>query len=291
MANEMKDKIVLVTGATNGIGQVTALDLAKMGATVVIVGRNRAKTEATVSEIKTRSGNENVDFVLGDLSVIAEVQHIADAFKERYSQLHVLVNNAGAVFSSRQLTADGYEMTFALNHLNYFLLTHLLLDTLKASAPARIVNVSSDAHRFGGGSLNFDNLQGDKSYSMGGFGVYGQSKLCNIMFTYELARRLQGTNVTVNALHPGNVRTGFGHNNRGIMDMVTNLFQMFGLTPEQGADTIIFLASSSDVEGISGQYFDKRKAVRSSDGSYDEAAQKRLWAISEDMTTVKISVV
>ena len=204
----MNGKICLVTGATNGIGKATAQALAQMGATVVIVGRNPAKCAAVVSEIKHSSGNDAVEALIADLSIMAEVRQVADQFKAKYQQLHVLVNNAGAAYGKRQVTAEGFEKTFALNHLSSFLLTSLLLDTLKASAPARIVNVSSDAHK--GAHLDFDDLQSAQGNFV--FNAYGRSKLANVVFSYELARRLSGTGVTVNVLHPGLVRTGFASN-------------------------------------------------------------------------------
>lgn len=286
MAN-MDGKIVLITGATNGIGKVAALELAKMGAQVVVVGRSREKTQAVVNEI--RAANGKVDYLLADLSSMDEVRRLATEFKSKYNRLDVLINNAGAWFSSHQETVDGYEMTFALNHLAYFVLTNLLLDMLKDSAPSRIINVSSDAHR--GPALNFDDLHNKKSYSTGGFGAYSQSKLANILFTYELARRLQGTNVTVNALHPGFVATGFGHNNGTLMNfMMSIMHRIAAISPEKGAETIVYLASSPEVEGISGKYFEKNKAVRSSDQSYDEAAARRLWEVSEQMTELTAKV-
>ena len=211
----MDGKVILITGATNGIGKAAALDLAKQGAQVVIVGRSADKTQATVAEIKQQSGNAKIDSLLADLSSLAEVRKLAAEFRQRYSRLDVLINNAGAIFADRTLTVDGYERTFAVNHLAYFLLTDLLLDMVKASAPARIVNVASDVHS--GGSIHFDDLQLEKNYGMGGMGAYGQSKLANVMFTYELSRRLAGTGVTANVLHPGVVATGFGENNRGLM--------------------------------------------------------------------------
>src|SRR5687768_6952035 len=204
----MNGKICLVTGGTNGIGKSTALELARMGATVVIVGRDAQKTSQVVEEIRAASGNKNVDSLLADLSSQQEVRRLANEFKSKYSHLHVLLNNAGGFFMRRQLSVDGIEMTFALNHLAYFLLTNLLLDTMKASSPARIINVSSDAHA--GGKIAFDNLEGEREYSAS---TYGNSKLANILFTVELSRRLEGTGVTVNALHPGFVSTGFGKNN------------------------------------------------------------------------------
>lgn len=280
---QMDGKVVLVTGATNGIGKVTALELAKMGAAVVVAGRNSARTQAVVGEIRAASGNPNVEGLVADLSVMAQVRQLADEFKAQHDRLDVLVNNAGAVFSQRGETDDGYEMTFALNHLNYFLLTNLLLDVLKASAPARIINVSSDAHRMTRG-LNFDDLNRKKKYPMMGMAAYGDSKLANVLFTYELARRLQGTGVTANAVHPGAVATGFAHNTPGLLDRVMRVMHRFSLTPEEGARTMIYLASSPEVEGINGKYFEKMKAVQSSKASHDEEAARRLWEISEQMT-------
>jgi NAD(P)-dependent dehydrogenase (short-subunit alcohol dehydrogenase family) len=287
---DMRGKTVLITGATNGIGKVTALEIAKMGASVVIVGRNRSRTEAVASEIKAAAGNNAVDILIGDLSSMADVRRVADEFKQKYQRLDVLINNAGAVFSNRQESVDGYEVTFALNHLSYFLLTNLLLETLKASAPSRIINVSSDAHR--GASLDFDDLQTIKSYGMGGFGAYSRSKLANVLFTYELAQRLAGTGVTANVLHPGLVATGFGHNNNVLMGLAMSVIQrLFALTPEQGAETTVYLASSPEVEGVTGKYFDKSKAVQSSSQSYDKDSARRLWEVSESMVGLKSPVI
>ncbi|MEO8609427.1 MAG: SDR family oxidoreductase [Chloroflexota bacterium] len=282
---EMDGKTILITGATNGIGKVAAIALAKKGASLVIVGRNPAKTAETVAEIKAQSGNTTIESIIADLSSMAEVRKVAEAFKAKHARLDVLINNAGAIFGSRQETADGYEMTFAFNHLAYFLLTNLLLDTLKASAPSRIVSVSSDAHT--GGKVNFDDLNAKNGYGMAGMSAYSNSKLENIMFTYELARRLEGTGVTANVLHPGFVRTGFNKNNGGLMAFAMRIISPFAITPEQGADTIIYLASSPEVEGITGKYWDKRKAVKSIDASYDVSAQQRLWTVSEELTGLK----
>ncbi len=286
----MKDKVILITGATNGIGKAAALDLAKQGATVVIVGRNVEKTMATAAEIQRQSGQQKVDYLIADLSSLADVRRLAAEFKKKYSRLDVLINNAGATFTTREETVDGYEKTFAVNHLAYFLLTTLLLDVLKASAPARIVSVSSSAHFMKG--LDFDDLQ-NKNFGMMGFGAYSASKLENVMFTYELARRLEGTGVTANVLHPGFVKSGFGSNNGGLFSMFIKLIQSVGaITPEQGADTIVYLASSPDVEGVSGKYWIKRKDTPSAKFSYDVAANKRLWEISEQLTSAgqKVSV-
>ena len=279
MSTSMNGKVVLITGATAGIGLVTARELARQGATVVGVARNAQKAAQVAEQIRADTG-ANVHFLLADLSSLAQVRRLADEFKRRYSRLDVLVNNAGAVNMARQETVDGYELTFALNHLSYFLLTSLLLDLLKASAPSRIVNVSSNAAQ--GGRINFDDIEGRRGYS--GFGAYSQSKLANILFTFELARRLQGTGVTVNALHPGFVATNFGHNNGGFMTRGIQLIQRFAaIKPDQGAATQIYLASSPEVEGVSGRYFVKSKPAKAPKAAYDEAAAHRLWELSERM--------
>jgi retinol dehydrogenase-12 len=279
-AGPRSGQTMLVTGATAGIGVPTARVLAERGATVVIVGRNRAKCEATVAGIQQQTGNPNIAYLVADLSVLAEVRRLAEEYRSRYNRLDVLVNNAGAIFLSRQVTAEGLEMTFALNHLSYFLLTMLLLDTLKANAPARIVNVSSRVHQ--GARINFDALQGEKRYN--GQAAYGQSKLANILFTYELARRLAGSGVTANALHPGLVASSFAKNN----GLAGRLFRLvanpFSISNEQGAQTSIYLAASPDVAGVTGKYFVECKEVRSSPASYDEATARRLWEVSEQMT-------
>lgn len=283
----MQNKICLVTGATNGIGKVTALELAKMGATVIVVGRNPHKTEAVVNELRAQSGSDRVDKALADLSSLAEVRALAENFKRKYSRLDVLVNNAGAYFGKRQVSADGYEMTFALNHLSYFLLTALLLDVLKASAPSRIVNVASDAHRTA--PLDFDDLQAEKKFN--GLVVYGRSKLANILFTYELAKRLQGTNVTANTLHPGFVATGFGADSGALMRIGIKITaRLMGVSVEEGAQTTIYLASSPEVEGVTGKYFQKCKPAQSSAASYDVDARERLWQISEQLCGVTVPI-
>lgn len=282
----MDNKVVMVTGATNGIGEVTALELARKGAHVVVVSRSAEKLERTVQRITDETGNPHVAALQADLSLMAQVRQAAEQFHERYDRLDVLVNNAGAYFNNRQMTAEGYEMTFALNHLNYFLLTNLLLETIQRTAQqtgdARIINVSSGAHE--GGRIDFDNLQKDKGFS--GFGAYAESKLMNVMFTYALARRLHGTNVTVNAVHPGFVNTGFGMNNGGILRAVVSAIQLFGRSPEKGAETSIYLASSPQVQGITGKYWVDSQQKRSSARSHNETTQERLWAISEEITGI-----
>ncbi len=279
--SSMTGKVMLVTGATSGIGAVTARALAAAGgATVVLVGRDRERSAAAVEQIRRSTGNQSVEYLLADLSSQAEIRRLADEFLGRYDRLDVLVNNAGAMFWSRQETVDGLERTFALNHLSYFLLTNLLLDRLKASAPARVVSVSSAAHD--GARIDFDDLQGKRSYA--GMRAYGQSKLANVLFTYELARRLKGTGVTANALHPGFVATNFATNNGEIVRLVMAIIHRFALSPDRGAQTSIYLATSPEVEGVTGKYFSNSKAVRSSDISYDEAVAHRLWDASSELT-------
>ena len=282
-SNGMAGRTCLITGATNGIGKETAIELANMGATVVLVARDERKGRAAQSELKERTGAES-ELLLADLASLADVRKLADEYRSRHDKLHVLINNAGAYNSQRVLTKDGYEMTIAVNHLAHFLLTDLLLDVIKASAPARIINVSSGAHS--GAKINFDDLQGESGYGVG-MGAYGQSKLANVLFTNELAKRLEGANVTVNSLHPGVVRTGFGRNATGIIGGVFAVFQLVGrpflLTSAQGAETSIYLASSPDVETTTGEYFVKSKSVASNDESNDPEVARRLWDVSEEL--------
>ena len=278
----MKNKICLVTGATAGIGDVTALKLAGMGATVIGVGRNPVKCEASANRIRAETGNPNVEYLLADMSSQAQIHTLAETFRQKYDRLDVLVNNAGAFHFTRQVSEDGIEMTFALNHLGYFLLTDLLLDLLKASAPARIVSVSSSAPY--SGNIDFDDLEMKKNSR--GWQAYANSKLANILFTYELSRRLAGTDVTATVLHPGWVATDFAYNNlRGILGLFRPFYRLFqrltAITPEQGADTIIYLASSPEVEGVTGKFFIERREKRSLAVSYDEGVARRLWEISE----------
>ena len=276
---DLSGKIALVTGATAGIGLITAEALARMGATLVIVSRNEQKCQDVVAQIQANTGNTRVEYIAGDLSAMAQVRNVATEFLRRYDRLHILVNNAGAFINDRQVSVDGFEMTFALNHLNYFYLTQLLLDTLIASAPARIVNVSSDAHR--GGKINFDDLMSEKSYS--GFGVYSMTKLANVLFTNELAQRLEDSGVTANSLHPGFVATNFGKNNGGIVGFFMPVVQLFALSPEKGAETSIHLAASPDIEGVTGKYFSKKIPVQPAKAALDVATQRRLWEASETL--------
>lgn len=279
--NSLENRVCMVTGATSGIGEVTARELAGTGAKVVVAGRNPEKVEKVVEKIEADTGNRSVDYLVADLSSQRQVRDAAREFKARYDRLDVLVNNAGAVFNGYGETEDGIERTFAVNHLGYFLLTNLLLDVILHSAPARIVNVSSGAH--GGATIDFDDLNTSKDY--GFMKAYGRSKLANVMFTYELARRLEGTGVMANALHPGAVSTNFGSNNTvWYARPMLALFRLFATTPEKGAGTSIYLASSPEVEGVTGRYFVNKKPVASSKASYDEQAAKRLWKVSEELT-------
>ncbi len=284
----MQDKICLVTGATSGMGKETALGLARQGATVVLVARSKNKGEETRQEITRQSGNENIDLLLADLSSQQEVRRLAAEFQAKYKQLHILVNNAGAVFTKRQTTVDGLEMTFALDHLAYFLLTNLLLDTIRASAPARIINISSQAQ--GTGKINFADLQSEKSYGAFGFTAYSQAKLANVMFTYELARRLQGTSVTVNAVGPGPVSTNFGFDNGGVVKRLSTWIGRLGKTPVDAAKTAIRLASSPEMEGETGKFYYSEREIHSSKLSHNVAVQKRLWDVSEQLIKAPVNV-
>lgn len=277
----------MITGATSGIGAVAAMELARLGATVVGVGRNPEKCASVAARIQKETNNPYVEYLVADLASQAQVRQLVETFNAKYTNLDVLVNNAGAYFSTRQESADGIEMTFALNHLNYFFLTNLLLDNLKASAPARVINVSSNAHW--SSQINFADIEGRRRYSS--WTAYGQSKVANVLFTYELARRLDGNGMTANALHPGFVASGFGHNNRDLIGWGTRVAQKIaGRTPEEGAQTITYLVSSPEVEGVSGKYFVDKKAVPSSPASYDEGSARRLWELSEAMTGTKSKI-
>ena len=278
----MDGKVCLVSGATAGIGEATALQLAKLGATVVGVGRNPAKIENSHRMIKEKSGNQNVSFLLADLSSQKDIRNLAQQFKDQYSRLDVLVNNAGATFAERKQSVDGIEMTFALNHLGYFLLTNLLLDLLEKSAPARIINVSSSLHKMG--KLDFQDIPFEKGYTRSK--AYQRTKLANIAFTYELARRLSNQHVTVNAMNPGLVATNVGNAAGGFTARIKDVVDKIGgISPEEGARTIIYLASSPEVTGVSGKYFVKEKSIPSSKISYDLEFCRRLWEISQRLTS------
>lgn len=277
----MNGKVVLITGADSGIGKATALGLARMGASLVLVCRNREKGESAKEEITKASGSSSVELFLADLLSQREVRRVAAEIKATHPRLDVLVNNAGASFRVYGETEDGIERTMAINYFAPFLLTSLLLETLKSSAPSRIVNVSSSEHY--DGHLDIDNINKDRRMGTVGADAYRRSKLAVVLFTYELARRLQGTGVTANCLHPGAVRTKIWRN-AGTLTPLFRFLSLFMLSPEKGAQTSIYLASSPEVEGVSGKYFDKRLPKRSSEASYDEALAKRLWDISERMT-------
>ena len=270
----------MVTGATSGMGKATAAALAQMGATVILVARNQSKGEVVRDEIRAQSGNTNVEVMLADLSSQHSVRKLADTFQQNYQHLHVLVNNAGGIFFQRETTVDGVEMTLAVNHLAPFLLTNLLLDVLKASTPARIINISSNVESIG--NINFDDLQHEKRYIS--IIAYAQAKLATMLFTYELARRLEGTGITVNAITPGPVATNFGKNGNHFMNRILPLFFRFATSAEEGAQSAIYLASSPVVEGVTGKVFYHRKELRSSRKSYNVMLQKKLWQITEELT-------
>jgi NAD(P)-dependent dehydrogenase (short-subunit alcohol dehydrogenase family) len=276
----MHGKTCMITGATSGIGRATAMELARRGATLVLVCRDRRRGEHTVAEIGKTTGHRDVTLMLADLSSQADVRRVAAEFLASERPLHVLINNAGVINLQRTVTVDGIETTFAVNHLAYFLLTNLLLARLQRSAPARIVNVASDAHTFGG--LDFDDLGNQRRYRA--MRVYGQSKLANILFTAELARRIAGSGVTANSLHPGAVATGLGKNNGAWARALIVLLRPFFRTPVNGAATSIHLAASPAVEGVSGQYFANCREKRPSRAARDADAARRLWDVSAEMT-------
>lgn len=279
---EMAGKVCLVTGATAGIGQAAAHLLAKRGATIVGVGRNPVKNAYSTQMIKQESGNPHVDYLLADLSSASDIRALAEQFLAKYERLDVLVNNAGATFAERQENVEGIEMTFALNHLGYFRLTNLLADILKASAPSRVINVSSSLHKLG--KIKFDDIPFENGYSRSK--AYQRSKLANIAFTYELARRFSNQQVTVNAMNPGLVATNVGESAGGFAAKLKGLVdRIAGMTPEEGAQTIIYLATSPEVENVSGRYFVKEKSVPSAKTSYDLAFCRRLWTVSESLST------
>ncbi len=276
----MVARICMVTGANSGIGKATAAGLAEMGATVILVCRNREKGEAALSETKEKSGNNSLDLMLADMSSMQSVRQLASEFRRKYDRLHVLVNNAGLFMIRRKTTGDGLETTFEVDYLSHFLLTGLLIDLLKAGAPSRLVEVSSIAHY--NGHIDFDDLQGEKGY--GGWKAYSQAKLAQVLFTYELARRLKGTGVTANCLHPGAVATNIWSKPLGRAGFIAKITRLFMMGPEGGAETPIYLASSPDVEGVSGKYFTKKKEKESSKESNDEQVARRLWRVSEELT-------
>jgi len=274
----MQGKTVVVTGGTSGIGEVAALRLAEKGARIVLIARDQARAAATLAKLKNANPTAAHAAHYGDLSALAEMKRVAGEVAASEPRIDVLVNNAGAVFLARKTSVDGLEMTFATNHMAYFVVTNILLDRLKATPGARIVSTASDAHR--SGRLDFDDLQSEKSY--GSFRVYGTSKLCNILFTREVARRLDGSGVTANCLHPGFVGTRFGQNNASniFTKLLRDAVMSLGISPEEGAKTIIHLASSPDVATISGEYFYKSKVAEPTAAAQNDANAKRLWDVS-----------
>jgi NAD(P)-dependent dehydrogenase (short-subunit alcohol dehydrogenase family) len=279
----MTGKTVLVTGATNGIGFINARELAKMDATVLMVARDEQKGRAKLEEIRQAVPHAKLELMLADLSSMASIRQLATNVSSKYSSLDVLVNNAGAFYSDRRVSKDGLEMTFALNHIGYFLLTNLLLETLKRTKNSRIVSVSSGAHL--SGKINFDDLQLEQKFS--GWNAYCSSKLMNVLFTKELSRRLEGTGVTANCLHPGFVNTGFAGDSKDLIGRALNFVKTFAaITPEKGAETMIYLSSSEEVANVTGQYFEKKKIAKVNPIAEDSSVAKKLWDISEKLTAI-----
>jgi NAD(P)-dependent dehydrogenase (short-subunit alcohol dehydrogenase family) len=280
---DMTGKTVVITGGNSGIGKETAVALARAGARTLITARDPGRGQTAVSDIRERSGNDRVEVVVFDLAEMDSVKKGAEEIIGRCDRVDVLVNNAGLVLSDRRVTPDGYEATFAINHLGPFLLTQMLVELIKKSAPARIVNVASTAHKGARRGLDFDDIQSSKHYSA--MSVYSKSKLANIYFTVELAKRLEGTGVTANSLHPGTVATGYGHDGdtKGILAFGVKVIRPFVLSSEDGARTSIYLASSPEVEGVTGKYFVKCRPAVPSKKARDESAARRLWELSEEL--------
>jgi NAD(P)-dependent dehydrogenase (short-subunit alcohol dehydrogenase family) len=272
----MQGKVVVITGATSGIGQVAAESLAQQGARIVLVARDRARAAIVLGRLRPIGAGAAHAAHYADLSSIADTKRVAAEIAAAEPCIDVLINNAGALFNRRKVSADGLEMTFALNHMSYFVLTSCLKDSLAAAASPRVVNTASAAHV--GAKLDFDDLQASKSFS--GFKAYGRSKLCNILFTREYARRAAGGRIAANCLHPGFVATRFGDRSGGLLQAVLPLAKLFAISPEKGADTITYLASSPDVAGVAGQYFYQRRQTQPSPQAQDAASAARLWAIS-----------
>lgn len=286
--NGLAGKRVLITGATNGIGLAAAKELARLGAKLAIVARSEGRAADALRQIKDASGpGGDVDVLLADLASQTSVRRLAAELLERYPKLDVLVNNAGAVNSSRQVTEDGIELTWAVNHLAPFLLTTLLLDRLQKNAPARIVTTSSQAHQ--GARIPFNDMAAERSYGSFGFRRYSETKLANILFTLELARRLESTGVTANCFHPGVVASGFNRNNSTLMSLAMTIVKPFSRSPEKGAETLVWLADSQQVSGVSGGYFVDMRRVSPSAAAQDAEAARRLWAVSDEQTRASAS--
>ncbi|MFX1394294.1 MAG: SDR family oxidoreductase [Promethearchaeota archaeon] len=280
---DMNGKVVMITGANSGIGKETAIQLANMGATIIMVCRNKERGEAALKDIKEKTNSNKIDLLFADLADQNSIRLMVEEFKKKYDKLHVLINNAGLILRKRSTTLEGYENTFAINYLGHFLLTYLLLDLLKSSTPARIINVSSALHKFA--KPDFNDINMEHKYS--GFRAYANSKLYNILFTYELARRLESTRVTVNSLHPGAVRTNFGKNNRKkLLRIIFYILRPFYISAKKGARTSIYLASFPEVEHITGKYFIKSSPKKSSKISYNQSFQSKLWNIGEKLTHI-----
>jgi NAD(P)-dependent dehydrogenase (short-subunit alcohol dehydrogenase family) len=275
----MLGKVCLVTGASSGIGLETARGLAALGATVVLLVRSQERGAAAIEEIRRTVPDADLHLVLADLYSLDEIRRAAAEFRQRWDRLHVLVNNAGLIHGKRELTVDGFEKTFALNHLAYVLLTHELVDLLERSAPSRIICVASDAHR--SGKLDFDDLQHEKSY--GQYRAYSDSKLCNILFSRQLARKLAGSGVTANSMHPGVVATRFGQSGSRMFAAGIALGRIFFISPRTGADTVIWLASAPEVEGVTGKYFVKRKETAPRRVAQNDEVAERLWQVTNEM--------
>jgi NAD(P)-dependent dehydrogenase (short-subunit alcohol dehydrogenase family) len=275
--------VVLITGGNSGMGKATAIELVKQGAKVVILCRNKERGEKALSEIKTESKNDNVELMLCDLGELNSIRKFVVDFKKKHSKLNILINNAGVILPKRHETKDGFELQFGVNHLGHFLLTNLLLDLLVSSAPSRIINVASGAHKVG--KIHFQDINLKNNFNL--IRAYSQAKLANILFTYELSERLKGTGVTANCLHPGAVATQMGINRKtGFGTLITKVLKPFFQSPEEGAATSIYLATSQEVSNVSGKYFYRKKPVSSSKLSYDRETAKKLWQISENMTRV-----
>lgn len=272
----MQGKTVVITGATSGIGEVAACQLAEAGARIVLIARDRARGAQTLQRLESIAPGRNHTVHYANLSRLTEMKRVAEAVAASEAQIDVLINNAGAVFATRQVTGDALELTFATNHIAYFVVTHLLLERIRATPGARIVCTASDAHKRA--KLDFDDLTFERGYS--GFAMYGRSKLMNILFTRELARRLEGTGVTANALHPGFVNTRFGEANGGLMSLALRGAKRFALTPEDGAKTLVYLATSAEVAGVSGKYFHDCKPVAPTPEAQNDADARRLWDVS-----------
>lgn len=279
----MKGKTVVITGGTSGIGEVAALELAQMGARIVLVGRDKPRAQTTLARLRERGPGLAHTVHYADLTRLAEMKRVAAQIAGAEPRIDVLINNAGAMFVARRVTEDGLERTFALNHMAYFVVTAGLRERLTASAGARIVNTASDAHR--GAMLDFDNLQSEKGF--GAMQAYGRSKLCNILFTRELARRLHGTGVTANCLHPGFVATRFGDQSGGLISHMVWLAKYFAIPPTEGAKTVVYLASSPEADGVSGKYFYKCRATTPSPAAEDDQAASALWERSVELAGVK----